>query len=101
MWKSPNGTIRAILDGTVFRTPIVVNGITPFIPTWKKPITIARHAYGDVYKNTEMIVTEGSKAELVVTDKEGTEKRELIRITSYNVCYTKLLRCELLPYQHL
>ena len=54
MWKSPNGTIRAILDGTVFRTPIVVKGITPFIPTWKKPITIARHAYGDVYKNTEM-----------------------------------------------
>ena len=52
MWKSPNGTIRAILDGTVFRTPIVVKGITPFIPTWKKPITIARHAYGDVYKNT-------------------------------------------------
>ena len=56
MWKSPNGTIRAILDGTVFRTPIIVKGITPFIPTWKKPITIARHAYGDVYKNTEMQV---------------------------------------------
>lgn len=78
MWKSPNGTIRAILDGTVFRTPIIVKGITPFIPTWKKPITIARHAYGDVYKNTEMIVADGSKAELVVTDKDGKETRELI-----------------------
>ena len=62
MWKSPNGTIRAILDGTVFRTPIVVKGITPFIPTWKKPITIARHAYGDVYKNTEMQVGSDCKA---------------------------------------
>lgn len=78
MWKSPNGTIRAILDGTVFRTPIIVNGITPFIPTWKKPITIARHAYGDVYKNTEMVVADGSKAELVVTDKDGNETRQLI-----------------------
>lgn len=78
MWKSPNGTIRAILDGTVFRSPIIVKGITPFIPTWKKPITIARHAYGDVYKNTEMVVADGSKAELVVTDKDGNEKRELI-----------------------
>ncbi|HNX64543.1 MAG TPA: NADP-dependent isocitrate dehydrogenase [Oscillospiraceae bacterium] len=78
MWKSPNGTIRAILDGTVFRTPILVKGITPFIPTWKKPITIARHAYGDVYKNTEMTVPDGSKAELVVTDKNGNETRQLI-----------------------
>ena len=78
MWKSPNGTIRAILDGTVFRTPIIVKGITPFIPTWKKPITIARHAYGDVYKNTEMVVADGSKAELVVTDKDGNETRQLI-----------------------
>ena len=78
MWKSPNGTIRAILDGTVFRTPIVVKGITPYIPTWKKPITIVRHAYGDVYKNTEMVVAEGSKAELVVTDKDGNETRQLI-----------------------
>ena len=78
MWKSPNGTIRAILDGTVFRTPIVVKGITPYIPTWKKPITIARHAYGDVYKNTEMVVADGSKAELVVTDKDGNETRQLI-----------------------
>ena len=78
MWKSPNGTIRAILDGTVFRTPIIVKGITPYIPTWTKPITIARHAYGDVYKNTEMKVPEGSKAELVVTDKDGNETRSLI-----------------------
>ncbi len=78
MWKSPNGTIRAILDGTVFRAPIIVKGITPLIPTWKKPITIARHAYGDVYKNTEMRVPDGAKAELVVTDKDGNETRELI-----------------------
>ncbi len=78
MWKSPNGTIRAILDGTVFRTPIIVKGITPFIPTWTKPITIARHAYGDIYKNTEMHVDKGSKCELVCTDKEGKETRSLI-----------------------
>lgn len=78
MWKSPNGTIRAALDGTVFRTPIIVKGIEPYIPTWTKPITIARHAYGDVYKNTEMRVSQGSKAELVVTDKDGNETRELI-----------------------
>lgn len=78
MWKSPNGTIRAILDGTVFRAPIIVKGITPFIPTWKKPITIARHAYGDIYKNTEMTVDGGCKAELVVTDKDGNETRSLI-----------------------
>ncbi len=78
MWKSPNGTIRAILDGTVFRTPIIVKGITPFIPTWTKPITIARHAYGDVYKNTEMQVPAGSKCELVCTDKDGNEVRQLI-----------------------
>ena len=78
MWKSPNGTIRAILDGTVFRTPILVKGITPYIPTWTKPICIARHAYGDVYKNVEMKVAQGSKAELVVTDENGNENRELI-----------------------
>ena len=78
MWKSPNGTIRAILDGTVFRTPIIVKGITPYIPTWTKPITIARHAYGDVYKNTEMQVADGAKCELVVTDKDGKETRQLI-----------------------
>ncbi len=78
MWKSPNGTIRAILDGTVFRTPILVKGITPYIPTWTQPITIARHAYGDVYKNTEMQVKGGGKADLVFTDKEGNETRQLI-----------------------
>lgn len=78
MWKSPNGTIRAILDGTVFRTPIIVKGITPFISTWKKPITIARHAYGDVYRNVEMRVPANAKAELVVTLADGTEQRELI-----------------------
>ena len=78
MGKSPNGTMRAILDGTVFRTPILVKGITPFIPSWKKPITIARHAYGDVYKNTEMVVPADCKAELVVTDSNGVETRSLI-----------------------
>lgn len=78
MWKSPNGTIRAILDGTVFRAPIIIKGITPFIPTWTKPITIARHAYGDIYKNTELKVPKGSKAELVVTDENGNETRALI-----------------------
>ena len=78
MWKSPNGTIRAILDGTVFRAPILVKGITPFIPNWTKPITIARHAYGDVYKNTEMSVPAGAKAELVVTKADGTEERRTI-----------------------
>ena len=78
MWKSPNGTIRAILDGTVFRAPIIVKGITPLLPSWKKPITIARHAYGDVYKNSEMKVADGSTAELVVTDKDGNETRQLI-----------------------
>ncbi len=78
MWKSPNGTIRAILDGTVFRTPIIVKGITPYIPTWKKPITIARHAYGDVYKNTELQVAANSTAYLVSVDENGNETRELI-----------------------
>ena len=78
MWKSPNGTIRAILDGTVFRKPILVKGILPYIPTWKKPITIARHAYGDIYKNTELYAEPGSKAELVVTGADGQEKRALI-----------------------
>ena len=78
MWKSPNGTIRAILDGTVFRAPILVKGITPFIPSWTKPITIARHAYGDVYKNVEMQVPANSKAELVVTKEDGTEERRVI-----------------------
>ena len=78
MWKSPNGTIRAILDGTVFRAPITVKGIEPYVRSWKKPITIARHAYGDVYKNTEMVVSEAGKAELVFTAEDGTTKRETI-----------------------
>ncbi len=78
MWKSPNGTIRAMLDGTVFRAPILVKGITPYIPTWTKPITIARHAYGDVYKNVEMKCPKDSKAELVLTDKDGNVSKETI-----------------------
>lgn len=78
MWKSPNGTIRAILDGTVFRTPIQVKGIEPNVRSWKKPITIARHAYGDVYKNAEMIIPGPGKAELVFTAADGTVTRELI-----------------------
>ncbi len=78
MWKSPNGTIRAILDGPVFRTPIVVKGIEPCVKNWKKPITLARHAYGDVYKNTEMKIAGPGKAELVFTAEDGTETRELI-----------------------
>ena len=78
MWKSPNGTIRSILDGTVFRAPIIVNGIEPLVKNWKKPITIARHAYGDVYKAVEMKVPGAGRAELVYTDTDGNEKRELI-----------------------
>ena len=78
MWKSPNGTIRAMLDGTVFRAPIVVKGIEPNVRTWAKPITIARHAYGDVYKATEMKIPGAGKAELVYTAEDGTECRELI-----------------------
>ena len=78
MWKSPNGTIRAILDGTVFRAPILVDSIKPFVKTWAKPITIARHAYGDVYKNVEYRVPEAGKAELVFTNEKGEETRETI-----------------------
>lgn len=78
MWKSPNGTIRAILDGTVFRTPIIVKGIEPCVRNWKKPITLARHAYGDVYKASELKVAGPGKAELVFTAEDGTETRELI-----------------------
>ena len=78
MWKSPNGTIRAILDGTVFRAPIIVKGVEPYVKTWKKPITIARHAYGDVYKATEMKIPAAGKCELVYTAEDGTEVRELI-----------------------
>ena len=78
MWKSPNGTIRAILDGTVFRAPITVSSIKPFVRTWEAPITIARHAYGDIYKNVEMKIEGKGKAELVFTDEEGRESRETI-----------------------
>lgn len=78
MWKSPNGTIRAMLDGTVFRAPIVVKGIEPCVKNWKKPITIARHAYGDVYKASEMKIPGAGKVELVYTAEDGTEERELI-----------------------
>lgn len=78
MWKSPNGTIRAILDGTVFRKPIIVKGIEPYVRNWEKPITLARHAYGDVYKNTEIKVPGAGKAELVFTAADGTEIRETI-----------------------
>ena len=78
MWKSPNATIRAILDGTVFRAPIVVKGIEPCVKCWKKPITIARHAYGDVYKASEMRIPRPGKVELVYTAEDGTESRELV-----------------------
>ena len=78
MWKSPNGTIRAILDGTVFRAPILVKGIEPNVKSWKKPITIARHAYGDVYKASEMKIPAPGKVELVYTAEDGSETRELI-----------------------
>ncbi|MGE5613362.1 MAG: NADP-dependent isocitrate dehydrogenase [Bacillota bacterium] len=78
MWKSPNGTIRAILDGTVFRTPIVVNGISPSVRTWKKPITIARHAYGDIYKNTEYRVEGPGRAELVFKGRNGEQLADTI-----------------------
>ena len=78
LYKSPNGTIRAILDGTVFRAPIIVKGVEPYVRTWKKPITIARHAYGDIYKATELKIKDEGKAELVYTSTDGTETRELI-----------------------
>ncbi|MCI8407988.1 MAG: NADP-dependent isocitrate dehydrogenase [Lachnospiraceae bacterium] len=78
MWKSPNGTIRAILDGTVFRAPIIVKGIEPCVKNWTKPITIARHAYGDVYKGTEMKIPGAGKAEIVFTGEDGTQIKELI-----------------------
>lgn len=78
MWKSPNGTIRAILDGTVFRAPIIVKGIEPNVKTWKKPVTLARHAYGDVYKGTEMKIPGAGKVELVYTAADGSQTRELV-----------------------
>lgn len=79
MYKSPNGTIRAILDGTVFRTPIIVKGIEPCVKNWKKPITLARHAYGDIYKNTEFYIDKPGKVELVYTSEDGEEKRTLVQ----------------------
>ncbi len=82
MWKSPNGTIRAILDGTVFRAPVTVKGIEPLVPTWTQPIVIARHAYGDIYKCTEAQVEAGSKAELVITAPDGS--RKVLPVHSYN-----------------
>ena len=78
MWKSPNGTIRAMLDGTVFRTPILVKGIEPVVRCWEEPITIARHAYGDIYKNAEMVIPGAGKVELVFTGADGSEQRELV-----------------------
>jgi len=78
MWKSPNGTIRAILDGTVFRSPIMIDGIKPFVSCWKKPITIARHAYGDVYRDTEYVVDAPARAELVITYKDGRSEKQTI-----------------------
>ncbi len=79
MWKSPNGTIRSILDGTVFRAPILVDGISPLVPSWKAPIVIARHAYGDIYAAVDTVVPQGSKAELVITLPDGTEERMLVK----------------------
>lgn len=81
MWKSPNGTVRAILDGTVFREPIVVNGIKPVVVNWEKPIIIARHAYGDVYKNVEFRVEQGETAELIVRGKDGERKETILTFT--------------------
>jgi isocitrate dehydrogenase len=78
MWKSPNGTIRAILDGTVFRSPILVKGIKPFVSCWEKPITIARHAYGDVYRNTEFLVDGPARADLVVTYPDGRVEKQTV-----------------------
>ena len=78
MWKSPNATIRSIMDGTVFRAPILIKGIEPYIKTWTKPITLARHAYGDLYRASEMKIDQPGKCELVFTAEDGTETRELI-----------------------
>ncbi len=78
MWKSPNGTIRSILDGTVFRAPILVKGVEPYVKNWTKPITLARHAYGDIYKAVDAIVDEGTRCELVYTAQDGTETRQLV-----------------------
>lgn len=79
MYKSPNATIRAIMDGTVFRTPIIVKGITPCVSNWEKPLTIARHAYGDIYKNTEMYIDKPGVAKLVLSQRTGKRKNRLSR----------------------
>ena len=84
MWKSPNGTIRAILDGTVFRAPIVVKGIDPYVRTWSKPITLARHAYGDVYKNAEMRIPAAGKVELVYTPADGSQAEQRVLVHQYD-----------------
>lgn len=84
MWKSPNATIRSILDGTVFRAPILVKGISPLVPTWESPIVIARHAYGDIYSAVDTIAEKGSKAELVITNPDGTQNTMLIK--DFNAC---------------
>ena len=101
MWKSPNGTIRAILDGTVFRAPIVVKGIEPCVKNWKKPITIARHAYGDVYKGSEMKIPGPGKVELVYTAGDGSESRELVHDftcpASYRACTISINPLKALP----
>ena len=97
MWKSPNGTIRAILDGTVFRSPIMVRGISPVVKNWKRPITIARHAFGDVYKNTEYKVPGPGKAELVFTPAEG----EPVRQTVYDFTGAGVLQGQFLSLIHI
>jgi isocitrate dehydrogenase len=101
MWKSPNGTIRAILDGTVFRAPILVDCIQPFVASWRKPITIARHAYGDVYRDSEMKVDGPCKAELLLTMPDGSTKKQLIHdfkgLVSCSACTTSTIRSQALP----
>lgn len=85
MWKSPNGTVRRILDGTVFRTPILVKGVTPYVPSWKSPIVLARHAYGDIYNSVEERVEKGEKAYILITDENGNEVRKQL-IQNFNGC---------------
>ena len=98
MWKSPNGTIRAMLDGTVFRAPILIDSIKPAVRNWQKPITIARHAYGDIYKATEYRVPSEGKAELVFTDKAG---KEAFRETVYDFAFCRALTTRTAPFAPL
>ena len=101
MYKSPNGTIRAVLDGTVFRTPILVKGIEPYVRTWRQPITIARHAFGDVYRDTEAKVAGGGKVEMLITQDGKTERLPVyeynenggIALAMYNTCLLYTSRC--------